>query len=436
MSFMRAIFKYFSLPRGEFVLWMFAFCFIVSTAKVAYQSLDPSLSPRKDLAQDYLAGRAIVERLDPYLPLPMLKERYLSWAKTSIFDHPVPHTPFFLLFTLPLSFLSYEAAVVTWLVLELLFVAVAGCLLIKEAGIPRWSHRILVLCAVVTCRPVQASFILGQSSTLLLLLCAVLAITIRRNWSIAGGISLALLIATKVFALPLLAYFVWRRRWNIVMPSLVTLVFCFGVAAIVFGPDAFAKYFGVVAPDAFGSYRSDIHNLSLWTIPQRLFGGLHPSYGLTPFAPPIILEWKLGVWMLPPLLAAFLLVACVACCVPLPDELRAVAVLCAFSVIFSPLAWVHNCAVLVVPLFVAWQAVERTRQSEFATFTLLVISILSFLGDYVGPRLVSGTTITRFESLLSLVPLFVVLALIIFLLRLPSLPIADRREGSCDTITE
>ncbi len=70
-----------------------AFLFGLTMLRFPMGSLVAPHVYRKDFLQEYLLARAIAEGVDPYLPIPMLADRFLGQLPVPLFPHPTPHPP-------------------------------------------------------------------------------------------------------------------------------------------------------------------------------------------------------------------------------------------------------------------------------------------------------------------------------------------------------
>jgi hypothetical protein len=86
----------------------------------------------------------------------------------------------------------------------------------------------------------------------------------------AAGLLIGLADTIKFFPLFLLAYFAWRRRWDVVVAGLAPVVISTGAAACALGKRAYVDYLLVVLP-LVAWFRVAWSNISILGFVSRLF---------------------------------------------------------------------------------------------------------------------------------------------------------------------
>jgi hypothetical protein len=309
---------------------------------------------RKDLLQDYLAARAVLDGKDPYRPMSVLTAEYVGPVPGALaFPHPTPHPPPALLLTLPLGLTSYPRAAAAWLLLE--YGLLAACCVALARGV--WRSRglaaplALAALALWTC-PVRDDLILGQFSVVILALFVASYLAVSAGRQAVGGLWLGAAVALKFLGWPVVAYYAWKRRWRVVLAAAAVLGASHAIAAGVM-PGAVARYYAAVAPHAGADYSASDLNISAWTLGQRLFGGLYSQATVNNVtAPPFLNRPALAG----PAGSALALAAFAACLVAASrrrEESDGFLVMLCASTVLNPIAWDIYLTLLLLPLAVA-----------------------------------------------------------------------------------
>lgn len=126
---------------------------------------------KKDFIQEFLISKSVLVGVDPYLPLPVLADRFLGPLPNLIFPHPTPHPPPVALLCLPLGLMSYEHAAIVWFFFELICLSVSVVLLLRWLGVEkRKTLASLSALLILVWTPITNELISGQLTALLFLL--------------------------------------------------------------------------------------------------------------------------------------------------------------------------------------------------------------------------------------------------------------------------
>ncbi len=178
---------------------------------------------------------------------------------------------------------------------------------------------------------------------------AYLALSGRRE--VLGGLFLGAAVSLKFLGWPMLLFYAWKRRWHVVFGAaaamLLTHIACFLVM-----PGAVSKYYTTVVPGASEGYSANDLNISIWTLGQRCFGGLHSQALVNAVnAPPWFdrpgLASSAGV-----VVALAVLLISLRAAVKLPDQGDAFLLMLSVSTILNPIAWHIYLTLLLLPLAV------------------------------------------------------------------------------------
>lgn len=351
---------------------------VVAAAQVVATlgTLSAPLVYRKDLLQDYLAARAILDGRDPYQPMGVLRSAYLPGVEDALaFPHPTPHPPPALLLTLPLGVTTYPRAAAAWLAFEYLLLAACALVIARRAwGTRVYGPPLLLGMLALAASPVRDDLVLGQFTVLILALLtgSYAALTGRRP--VAAGLLLGAAVSLKFLGWPLLLFCAWRRRWDVVLPAAVAVLVAYAACALLM-PGAVPEYFTAVAPQANAGYSASDGNLSVWTVGQRLFGGLYSQATVNLVTAPPLIAWpglasKTGAAVA---LATFLIALRSAS--RLRDDGDGFLVMLSVSTVLNPIAWGIYFTLLLLPLAVIGQRLaERKWPPRFsAAFAALVL---------------------------------------------------------------
>jgi hypothetical protein len=212
-----------------------------------------------------------------------------------------PYPPLLAVLMLPLGALPFDAAVHVWMLFNLALWAVDTALLVYwlrvllsegTAGAVgdglSWRRRMAnvmrgqadgptmaaigVVAVSVLAWPLLQGLLMGQVHVLLLFLLLCIPLCVRRNRPSLAGTLLALAIMIKVLPLLLLAYYLARGRWRLVLSAVAVSLFLLGATWLVVGAPTLFH-----AQAIFGSgyhFASSPDNLALAQAPVWLAAAL------------------------------------------------------------------------------------------------------------------------------------------------------------------
>ncbi|GAC1633403.1 MAG: hypothetical protein NVS4B2_19120 [Chloroflexota bacterium] len=270
--------------------------------------------------------------------------------------HPTPLPPSLGVLALPLLALPFEVAQWVWVILQAVCLPLTLVFLGRATRLPLSPARALVLAGVLMLLPV-AAFNLTETTLLQLALVAAALACAQRSRFGRFGVLLALAIAVKPFLFPL-ALLLFRSRRSMLSALLTGSGFIFPVA-LWSGLAVFAGYVHAL-PVVSTVYRSAAMNLSLGSLPWRVFSGTgspNPYLaGVT--APPVVHIPALAGLLSPALVAAVALQIGVLAW--RTRDIRVAAVLLVFaSLLCSPIVWSIYLVMLIVPVFVVTERVRH-----------------------------------------------------------------------------
>jgi hypothetical protein len=397
--------------------------------RFALLSLAPPGVYMKDFIQEYLLAQAVVNGVNPYLPLPELADRFLGPLENPIFPHPTPHPPPVILLSLPLAHFTYETAALLWLLFEILCLAGSAYLLLSWWGNrpPIWVAA-LVTIFLIGWSPVTDGLIVGQlMSLLLLLLCLTLLLWRAGRWQL-GALLLGLAMALKLVVWPLALLPLLYRRWSALLVLAATFVAANLVAALVVGLGVVAYYYTAVGAQVEAIYRTHEENFALWGLGWRAFTGTGSTMIGGIHAPPLIDQPEMAVYSSLLILSLFLLLVLYVCVTVDQLDIRLAVLVCA-AVVANPIAWSHYLVLLIIPLAVMARRLYQVAFPRMATNGALIIMLLLVwprsaqrqlvrLFALADPSLDPFPLVPFSASLLTLLPLIAVIGLLILVWQL------------------
>lgn len=259
----------------------------------------------------WAGGRQILAGANPYPPA--VPERLLVPGNAMITP------PLLALLNLPLALLPFGMAIVLWNVVQTASLVAALWL----CGLRDWRGFVLGIASF----PFVATLALGQPDGLFALVVA-LAWRYRDRWQ--GGLAIGLLVAAKLFAWPLVIWFLLTRRYrNGAISVLVALVLTVSSWAAI-GFDGLAQYPRLLTADS-DAFASRSHAILSFLIREGV--GLHGAR---------FLAAGLG-------LALSALLAHRA----RGSDVATFAAMSLVGLLLSPIMWSHYLVLLIVPLALA-----------------------------------------------------------------------------------
>ncbi|MBI4491280.1 MAG: DUF2029 domain-containing protein [Chloroflexi bacterium] len=384
-------------------------------------SLTPPHVYDKDFLAVYVLARAVADGTDPYLPLPILVERYLDVVPAVPFPHPSPHPPTAGVLFLPFAQLEYPLAATVWLGVELAFLIAAVYLLARSAGarLSPWGTLALAT-ALIAWHPFREDLFYGQLMVLLLFLLAGARAALLSGRPLLGGTLVGVAMLVKPVPWPLLLLLALRRDWRALGASLSTILLGYLAAGWVIGLDRVASYFTHALPTVSEAYRASLTNQSLWTIGWRLFAGTDSGAFQAVTAPPLIESEAAAIFVSVAVPTLALLLVCLA--VRRRSLDASLDLVVCLSIVASPIAWTHYLTLAAIP---AAQVVRRladrrltARQTVAALLVaaLLLVSalnslLLAFFVAGLSPQPGAISVLPFASALLTLIPALSVVAL-------------------------
>lgn len=330
----------------------------------------------KDLMQEYVFAKAVLARLDPYLPFDQLAPIFLGSHPWWLFPHPTPHPPPILFLSLPLTMFPYGYATFMWFGFELLCIFLMVVLIIqwfgKKVTIP-WVLLGVILTFVS--RPIVESVSWGQLNTLILLLLVGLWRSMAANKQVQGGVMLGITIAIKLFAWPFLLYLLLQKNWKSGIAALTSLSVANGIAGWFIGYERVIFYYTDVSRTIFEYYKANMGNLSPWTLGWRMFDGTN-SPGLSTFSAQPLFACPFLALFTSIALPVALLVVGLWLAISSKNLNSTFSILVCTSILVSPIVWFHYYAFTIIPLLIGARWVIKKDFPKRQTILLIIIGII------------------------------------------------------------
>jgi hypothetical protein len=401
----------------------------IANMRLWWQSFSIRYIFKKDFIQEFLISKSVLGGVDPYLPLPVLAERFLGPLPNLVFPHPTPHPPPVALICLPLGLLSYEHAAMVWFIFELICLSVSVVLLLRWLGVEkREALASLSALLILVWTPVTYELLHGQLTALLFFLMVGAWQALRSGKDIRGGILLGTAIAVKLVPWPLIIFLMLRRNWRATCAAITTTIAANVAAATFIGFDRMAHYYLKIGSSVSELYHAHFANFSLWSIGWRLFDGTGSPVLGGVNAPPLFNA---------PAIAPFISIA-------IPFAMLIIGLKFAFQarnldtsfgimiclmILVSPIAWNHYLITALIPFVIVVQNLSSLHWPGKETYITLCIFITFSIpppglnklislsaGNVIGDGLVQTSSFT--VALVSLLPTIALLGLLWLVWRL------------------
>lgn len=354
---------------------------------------DLDLIQRTDIYQDLLFAQAILNGVNPYLPLQELQEYIFPLHRESIpqfysLNQATPHPPTTFLFTFWMGWLEPQAAYGGWLFVEIGMLAATLFLSIQlfQIEIPL-SRSLFLLLLFLSATSVQLEMLSGQFGLLTGFFLALFVYLQRNHYARCAGISLGIAISIKFLGIAFLPFLFFQGRWKTLTISLVTCVFLFLSSSLWVPLSALPRYFFVVLPESSQLFGNHPSNISLWRVPRLLYEQMEPL--LDGILSKGSLEQTEAVWCIGGTVALAIVVGIFL--YRAAREQRYLSVLL-LSCVISPISWLHYLT-LLVPVMVALLREAKDKTTPLLLFVIFYLieplnsALLSGAGGYVSASL-------------------------------------------------
>jgi hypothetical protein len=348
---------------------MAAACCSVLGIIVVAQSLSDPYS--KDLRSGYLLAQAMVQGVDPYLPLPDLGELWLPDHPVTNLPHPTPH-PFAVgWLCLPLTLLRYDQAAIVWLLFQLGCLVVSTVLLSRILGLA-WGRRHIAYSFffLLGWWPLIMDLWFANLNVCLLMLFLMAWQALRQGKDGLGGVLLGSLLLLKLVGWPIVLWLALQRRWRGVWAAGLFWVGAHLLAIVLHGWQMVQDFYLKVGPQVGAFYRLRELNFSTWTIGRRLFA--ESGYYLVSVP---LWESPMLVKLLTVLAPTVVLIMALRASLLVKHFDTAFVLLMGIGVILNPITW-HYYLLMVAPALVLLlrrlQVLHWPRQTTCGVISLLI----------------------------------------------------------------
>jgi len=406
----------------------------------------PKLVNDKDIVQEYVLPKALLNGADPALPVSELASRYAGIE--TLLHHPTPHPPTVGIIFLPLSALDYRTAVYSWFAISLISLLVAVWMVNRSVGFrPSFTTIAIIALISIGWSPVMLDLNWGQLmiQILVLLVGAYLALSSSRQ--VLAGALLGASLLLKPTAWPVFLVFIIYKKWRAMLATVVVVLVGYALACALWGFDSVIAYFTRVLPEVESLYQSEPANASLSTLGWRLFSGTDSQFSLGIFAPPLWHSEPLAD-LVSKLVVVATLALSAAALLRLRDVSSSFGLMIVVAVLISPVSWDHYHVLTILPVAqvissLASNGFPRGRTaSAFAAGVLLLIPY----GAWILLALAAGgiPPVSQGEYPVSLLASLITMGPALALIGLGATLILCRRETgsakvrllSCDALPE
>ncbi|MEO6813901.1 MAG: glycosyltransferase family 87 protein [Ginsengibacter sp.] len=173
----------------------------------------------------------------PSLPLPL--SDYGGFVEAAV-NVGFPYPPPTILYFAPLGFFTYNAAYIVWTSFSMVFV-VADVYLIYSLFFKsyRWNGLLLASILFFIFLPTLSTISFSQTNFFLLFYLLMMAKYPDKKFT---GILFTLAVFTKPYMLILGLFFILRKKWGIILYSILSAILLNGLIFILYGKDIFISY--------------------------------------------------------------------------------------------------------------------------------------------------------------------------------------------------
>ena len=332
-----------------------------------------------DFAKFYASAQLLARGQDMYAPIPVDVYGPLppNYTPTRQELHGNLNPPQVILLLLPFVALPIYSALQVWAMMSL-GLGLLSCALVWYAANPpprRLADLFWLCCAFLLYIPTLTALRLGQLTFLTFLLLVLAWQAVRTGHEVTAGILIGLALTIKLFIGIVVIYFLFRRRWKIVV--LAGLVFSATtlIGALAAGWQSYVRFEAVLGSVTWYAAGG---NASLAGVSTRLFGGSDTQSLLDL---PMLGSWVTNAATVASL--AVLLVLAWPRTNLRQNQVDALGLGMAFcfSLLISPLGWSYYFPVLLVAVYPAWeQNMYDSKAARWLIIAALVLSALPPLG--------------------------------------------------------
>jgi len=363
------------------ILSAFGFFAIYAYITLLQLIIQPPQLFKRDLNQLYVAGKAIIAHVNPYLPTPKLTKLLLD-VDEPVLPHPTPYPPPALFIGVFLALFSPQVAAVLWMGISMICLWFALGQIFKFVDLPKSPYAMLscFLWAILS-NFAYSDLYFGQNSMVFLLAISIVLNLIKSGRLVFAGSILGITFAAKFVTYPLILYIFVARKWKALMTCVVTVAIMNCFSLLLIGMENFVFYYTVATKKVSLLYSTALGNVSIFTI-------------LGKFLYPPLVSHDAKIWstvkeghaeslmIISSLIAITWLVLTIARSWNEPSSVR-YARLVAFASVGMPIMWIHYQSLLIIPIAVAASYYLKKKINPYL-YTLTVLTVFFISVDYSG----------------------------------------------------
>lgn len=330
--------------------------FVVSLALAAIRWLEFTLigsAVASDFTQDYVAAVALRHQTSLYgAPVAALAAKIFQFEIMGNYQPEILnfHPPFNALLFLPISYIPYTSAFISWNIVSTLIYVWTIYLLLRAYGLA--TFRRLQLCTILLVwEPFSNTVALGQISTMLAFLIVWGFLLLEREQKeTAAGLMFGFATLIKLFPGLILVYLLLRRRWRCASVMVITIFTGLFLTLIVVGLEDNLYYLHSLLPEHVRVYGAFPFNISVPSVVRTIFD--RTDYTMPAVMAPEAVQGVIlltnGFFLALPCLLGFRFAKY--------DSSENLFILfCVTMLLISPITWPHTCLVLLLPMTILWR---------------------------------------------------------------------------------
>ncbi len=243
---------------------------------------------------------------------------------------------------LPLGWLEPKPASIVWLATNVVMTITLLVVLARATGLPFAAGLVLLLVSTLSFRN---NLTFGQIYIMLTLMVAAALAFRDAGFRILAGALLGIVTAVKLFPLPLLFYFLWRREWRAVIGFFVGLVSVFAISVLLLGWEMHVDWATAVLPRSLQGF-GDNPGVNIHTWNSLLLKLFFYDEALNPYP---LVNSTFMFWFIRDL-GTFTLLACAFFAARSRDDALALSVVVLILLIISPSTRSYHLILCIVPL--------------------------------------------------------------------------------------
>lgn len=312
-----------------------------------------------DLKVHYFGAQHLIERENPYID----DEKYFTSQV---------YPPFDIVFFIPLVIFPFVVAQKIWICLSIAAILGSVILINRVFNKPFFNPLSLFLTSLVFIAfPTKFTLGMGQINAVILFLTTLVWYFFSKKAYVKSGIILGFPLMLKFFPLLFLPYFLYLRKWSLLVSCIAMLCVLFLLSLFFIPFDVQFNYFTNVLPELLASWKGDYYNQSLTGVLMRstqdkfiwqiLRGGLVLFFLLLTFGAIFLYKKKTqGI---------------------LNVE---IALIMTLSLLINNFSWQHHFIQLVLPFYILVYTIKEYKEYYYL-YIVLALSYALIAINFVAP---------------------------------------------------